>query len=273
MEKKRTVIQPPFRPSLNFPELWQHRELLYFLTWRDIKVKYKQTYLGIAWAVLQPLAFMLLITFLFGFKFRNDAYGVRYEIFVLSGLILWQFFYASVSNAAESIVQQSAIIKKIYFPRLIIPCSTLFAAMADFAIAAILFLLFCVFYRQPLGWQMVLFFPAAVGLNLLAAFGVSTLISALNVKFRDFRYVVPFLLQVLFFATQIIYPLQTFEQSWMKYVLALNPVNGAIELFRYQFLPSLDVTVVLIGLASALFFTFAGLTVFRKTEAYVADLT
>src|SRR5579875_2354010 len=142
MEKIKTVIEPPSRLSFGFHELWQYRELFYFFTWRDIKVKYKQTYLGIAWALLQPLALMLLFTFVFAKNFTIDTGGVRYEAFVLAGLILWNLFHSSVSNASDSMIQQANIIKKIYFPRLIIPCTSVLAALFDFLIAFVLFLIF-----------------------------------------------------------------------------------------------------------------------------------
>lgn len=273
MEKPRTVIEPPSRFSLRLHELWQHRELIYFFTWRDIKVKYKQTYLGIAWALLQPLLLMLLFTFLFRNKFITDVPGIRYEMFVLAGLILWQLFQSAVSQSADSIVQQSNVIKKIYFHRLVIPVSGLFVALFDFVVAFLLFLLFCFFWQQPLHWQAILFFPAALALNALAAFGMSILISALNVKFRDFRYLIPFILQFLFFATQVIYSLQTLNAGWMRYALALNPVNGAIELFRFPLTQSLDANVVLLGVAVTFAMNVIGIIVFQKTEAYFADLT
>ena len=148
MERIRTVIQPPSKLSFGFKELWHYHELFYFFTWRDIKVKYKQTYLGIAWALLQPLGLMLLFTFVFAKNFTFNTGGVRYEVYVLSGLILWNLFNSSVSNASDSMIQQANIIKKIYFPRLIIPCSSLLAALFDFIIAFVVFLIFCFFLKQ-----------------------------------------------------------------------------------------------------------------------------
>jgi lipopolysaccharide transport system permease protein len=272
MRQVKLVIEPPSRLSFGFRELWQYRELFYFFTWRDIKVKYKQTYLGVGWAVLQPLVLMALFTFVFARNFNINTSNVRYEAFVLSGLILWNLFHSTVSNASESMVQHANIIKKIYFPRIIIPCASLLTALFDFLIAFILFFIFCLIIRQPLHWSGILFYPAAILLTILSSFGIGTFVSALNVKFRDFRYIIPFSLQFLFFATQIIYSLDALKQQWLKYLLALNPMNGAIELFRIPFHQSCDTTMVLISTASAFLFIFMGLIYFKKQEVFFADL-
>ena len=273
MEKILTVIQPPSTVSPGFKELWNYRELFYFFTWRDVKVKYKQTYLGILWALLQPLGLMVIFTFLFSKTFRINTGPIPYPVFVLSGLILWNLFNASVSHAGESMIQHANIIKKIYFPRLIIPCSAILVSLFDFMMAFIIFIVLCFIYGQNLLWTAVFYFPAGIIMTLLAAFGLGSFLAALNVKFRDFRYVIPFMLQVLFFATQAIYPLQSIQQLWLKYIFALNPVNGAIELFRAPLSGTLpDLTVIGIGLASALMLTFIGLFYFRKTESYFADI-
>ena len=273
MEKSVTVIQPPSTVSLGLKELWNYRELFYFFTWRDVKVKYKQTWLGILWALLQPLGLMLIFTFLFSKTFRINTGPISYPVFVLSGVILWNLFNASVSHAGESMIQHANIIKKIYFPRLIIPCSAILVSLFDFMMAFIIFIVLCFVYGQSLHWTAIFYFPAGIIMTLLSAFGLGSFLAALNVKFRDFRYVVPFMLQVLFFATQVIYPLRSIQQLWLKYIFALNPVNGAIELFRAPLTNSLpDFTVAGISLASALMLTFIGLFYFRKTESYFADI-
>jgi homopolymeric O-antigen transport system permease protein len=270
---EKTVIQPSSTVSLGLKELWNYRELFYFFTWRDVKVKYKQTYLGILWALLQPLGLMLIFTFLFSKTFRINTSPIPYPVFVLSGLILWNLFNASVSHAGESMIQHANIIKKIYFPRLIIPCSSILVSLFDFMMAFIIFIIICFVYKQSLHWTAIFYFPAGIIMTLLSAFGLGSFLAALNVKFRDFRYVVPFMLQVLFFATQAIYPLRSIHQSWLKYIFALNPVNGAIELFRAPLTnTSPDLAVIGISLASALMLTFIGLFYFRKTESYFADI-
>jgi lipopolysaccharide transport system permease protein len=273
LEHTETIIKPPAGITINFKELWQFRELFYFFTWRDIKVKYKQTFLGIAWAILQPLAFMLLFTFIFSKTLKLDfSVAIPYPVFVLSGIIVWNLFNASVSHAGESMIQNAGIIKKIYFPRLIIPTSALLVSLFDFFMAFIIFLAITFCY-QPIQWTALVYFPAAILLCLLAAFGAGSFLSALNVKYRDFRYAVPFLLQLLFFASQVIYPVNVIKNTQLKYLLALNPVNGVLELFRAP-LTGLapDMLLVSISISTTLLLCVAGIIYFRKTESYFADI-
>ncbi len=273
MSKFINHIKPPSGFSLGLKELWQYRELFYFFTWRDIKVKYKQTYLGIIWALLQPLGMMVILTFLFSRTLKIDSGNVAYPIFALSGLILWNLFSSSVSHAGESMIQHSGIIKKIYFPRLIIPGSAILVALFDFMMGLLIFFVLCIIYNQPLNWQAIFYFPAGITIVLLSSFGIGTFLAALNVKYRDFRYTIPFLLQVLFFASQIIYPLFSIQQQWLKYLLAINPMNAAIELFRSPLSEvSPDIEVIGIGLLSTVLFFCIGIFYFRKTESYFADL-
>lgn len=268
-----TKIHPPSGFSLGLKELWQYRELFYFFTWRDIKVKYKQTYLGIVWALLQPLGMMLIFSFLFSRNWRIDTGPVKYPVFVLAGLIIWNLFSASVSHAGESMLKHSGIINKIYFPRLVIPCSSVLVAFFDFLMGLMIFLVFAIIYKQPIQLSALIFFPAGILLVLMAAFGTGTFLAALNVKYRDFRYTIPFGLQFLFFASQVIYPLGLIQNNILKYIMALNPVNAAIELFRHPLVNGpVDWNVVLIGVVSTLVLTTAGIYYFRKTEAYFADL-
>lgn len=271
MEREQTIIQPPSKLSVNFRELWKYRELFYFFTWRDVKVKYKQTSLGILWTLLQPLALMIVFTFVFK-QLKVHTVSMRYEIFVLSGIILWNFFNSSISNASDSIIVQSNIIKKIYFPRLVVPCSSLLTALFDFTFAFFLFIGFCIVFKNLPGINALLFFPIAILQLLLSAFGISVFFSALNVKYRDFRYIIPFLLQLLFFASPIIYSIADLTKPWLKYILAANPMNGIIELFRFPFTNTIDMEVVIISAISTIFSIFMGLYYFRKTEAYFADL-
>ncbi len=206
-----THIKPPKGFSLGLKELWQYRELFYFFTWRDIKVKYKQTYLGILWALLQPLGMMVIFTFLFSKTWPINTGDIKYPVFVLSGLICWNLFSSAVSTSSESMIQQAGIISKIYFPRLIIPGSAVLVSLFDFIMGFIVFLLFCLLFKQPVNLSAIFFFPAAVILSVITAFGTGTFLAALNVKYRDFRYTIPFFLQLLFFTTQGIYPLQSVQ--------------------------------------------------------------
>jgi lipopolysaccharide transport system permease protein len=273
LETTETIIKPPAGVTFNFKELWQFRELFYFFTWRDIKVKYKQTFLGLVWALLQPLAFMLLFTFIFSRTLKLDfPVTIDYPVFVLSGIIIWNLFNSSVSHAGESMIQNAAIIKKIYFPRLIIPTSALLVSLFDFIMAFIIFLALSLYY-QPIHWTALLYFPAGILLCLIAAFGAGAFLSALNIKYRDFRYALPFLLQLLFFASQVIYPIDVIKNTELKYLLALNPVNGALELFRAP-LTGLtpDILLVSISIGTTLLLCIAGIIYFRKTESYFADI-
>jgi lipopolysaccharide transport system permease protein len=273
MEKFITVIQPVSRFSAGFREIWQYRELFYFFTWRDIKVKYKQTWLGIGWALLQPLAMMVLFTFLFSRTWPIDTGTVKYPVFVLAGLICWNLFNQSVSQAGESMLRNAGIISKIYFPRLIIPGSVVLVALFDFLMAFIIFIILCIIFGQPLPLASLWCFPAAILLVLVAAFGAGTLLATLTIKYRDFRYTIPFMLQLLFFASQVIYPLQAVQQSWIRYVLAINPVNAAIELFRAPLAgTAADITIVGIGTGTAVLLLITGIYFFKKTEAWFADL-
>jgi len=273
MEKFTTNIHPPSGFSLGLKELWQYRELFYFFTWRDIKVKYKQTYLGILWALLQPLGMMLIFTFLFSKTWKIDTGNIAYPIFVLAGLICWNLFNSSVSHAAESMIQNANIIKKIYFPRLIIPGSSILVALFDFLMGFLIFLVFCIFYKQSIHWSAIIYFPAAILIILIAAFGTGTFLAALNVKYRDFRYTIPFFMQVLFFGSQIIYPLQSIQQSWLKYILSINPMNSALELLRTPLSDNpINFNLIIVGLISSFIILVIGILFFRKTEAYFADL-
>jgi lipopolysaccharide transport system permease protein len=273
MHKTETIIQPPSKVSLGIKELLQYRELFYFFTWRDIKVKYKQTLLGVLWAVLQPLGMALLFTFIFSKTLKMDSGNITYPVFVLSGLILWNFFNTSVSHAAESIIANAGIIKKIYFPRLIIPCSAILTALFDFMMAFIIFVCICIYYKQQVHWSAIYYFPGGIILVLMAAFGLGTFLSALNIKYRDFRYLIPFLLQVLFFASQVIYPLQIIKNTMLKYILSANPVNGAIELFRAALTNTTpDMFIIITSTVTSIILCIAGIYYFRKTESHFADI-
>lgn len=273
MEKFTTIIQPVSRLSPGFRELWQYRELFYFFTWRDIRIKYKQTLLGIGWALLQPLAMMAVFTLLFSRTWPIDTSPVQYPVFVLAGLLCWNLFNQSVSQAGESMLRHAGIINKIYFPRLIIPGSVVLAALFDFLMAFILFIGLCLIFGQALPLAALWYFPAAILLVSLSALGAGTLLATLTVRFRDFRYVIPFLLQLLFFSSQVIYPLHAIMDSRLQYLLALNPVNGAIELFRAPLAgTNPDMNIVGISLSATLVLLLTGIYFFKKTEARFADL-
>jgi lipopolysaccharide transport system permease protein len=267
-------IRPQAKFGLGLRELWEYRELFYFFTWRDIKVKYKQTVLGFLWAVLQPLILALLFSFVLGNAITSYVpMKLPFVIFALSGLVIWGIFSSGLNNAGNSMVSNANIIKKIYFPRLIIPLSAVLVGLFDFLMAFIVFLIFCFFKDVSFSPKAIIYFPAAVVLTCIATFGAGSLLAALNVKYRDFRYIIPFLIQFLFFATPVIYPPVIISNRYFQLLAALNPMSAPIEIFRaafdggaIAFLPAL------ISVISSLVMLLAGLIYFKKTEAYFADL-
>jgi lipopolysaccharide transport system permease protein len=215
---------------LNLGELWAHRDLFYFLIWRDVKVRYKQTVLGVIWAILQPLLTMMIFTFLFGNLARMPSDGMPYPIFVYAGLLPWNFFAAAVDNSSNSLVGNSALITKVYFPRLVIPSAAVGAALVDFGIAFIILLLMGAHYKVGLSISMLMLIPLIVLMTLFAV-GIGIQMSALNVKYRDVRHALPFLINVWMFATPVIYPVSFIPGRW-RWILVLNPLGGIIEGFR-----------------------------------------
>lgn len=265
-------IKPAGKFSLNLKELWEYKELFYFFTWRDIKVKYKQTFLGFAWAILQPAMLMLVFTFTLGRLIGKDNTSIPYPVFVYTGLIFWSIFSSGLQNAGNSMVSNANIIKKIYFPRLIIPISSILVAVFDFAMTLFLYLIMLFYYDISVSPFILIYFPAALVITILASFGAGTLLAALNIKYRDFRYVIPFLLQFLMFATPVVYPSTLIENKNLKYALQLNPMTAVMELARAGFGSPIDWNTVLVGTGTTLVLLVLGIMYFRKTEAYFADI-
>jgi lipopolysaccharide transport system permease protein len=266
-------IKPPKGLSLNLKEIWQYKELFYFFTWRDIKVKYKQTVLGFLWAVLQPFLTMLIFAFFFGNLLRVPSDGLPYPIFAFSGLIIWNVFAGGLTSSANSMVSNANIIKKIYFPRLIIPMSSILVSAFDFFMAFAVFVGLMIYYHIAFSWMLFVYVPASLLLTIVTVFGAGSLLAALNVKYRDFRYIIPFLVQALMFLTPVIYPVSIITYPWAKYLIALNPMSGAVNLMRGALIQSPpDMQLLLISVISAVVLFFAGLLYFKKTEAYFADI-
>lgn len=267
-------IKPKNKVTLGLKELWEFRELLYFFTWRDVKVKYKQTIFGVLWAILQPLVMMVVFTVLLGKSIAQSTdLPIPYAIFSLSGLLIWGIFSSGVTNSANSMVNNANIIKKIYFPRVIIPFSSILGASFDFIMALSIFFLFAVIYKVEISWMAFIFIPFALFFAALASLSVGLTLAALNVKYRDIRYVIPFLIQALLFLTPVFYPISIASNYWIQLLLKINPIAGAIEIFRGTFLnyPINWETVGISG-ASSFVLLILGLFIFRKTEAYFADL-
>ena len=267
-------IKPQNKFSLGLKELWEYRELFYFFTWRDVKVKYKQTVLGFLWAIFQPIIMTILFTLGFGkLIITNSQLSVPYPIFVLSGFLLWNIFSSGLSNAGNSMVNNANIIKKIYFPRLIVPISSILVSLIDFLMAFIVFIPVLFYYGCSFNASALFLIPLSILLAVMATFGLGTFLAALNIKYRDFRYILPFFIQALLFATPVIYPIKISDNKWFQWLLQLNPMNAPIELFRSSISHSeINYSSVLISICVSLLLFVIGVVYFRRTEGYFADL-
>jgi len=268
-----TIIIEPARSwlSLKLRDIWEYRELLYFLTWRDVKVRYKQTVIGFLWAIIQPFLKMVVFSIIFGSLAKMDSEGFPYPIFLYAGLLPWQFFASSVSRSGESVVGSANLIRKVYFPRLIIPIASIGACLVDFAISFIILIILMFYYNiiPTLSTFMVL--PLVLA-TIFTALGVGMLISALNVAYRDFRYVLPFLVQIWMFLTPVIYPTRIIPENW-RWLILLNPMTGIVDAYRSAILgKSFEWGNLGTSMGMAVVIFFCGLIYFRKTERYFADI-
>lgn len=261
------------RPGKNYwRDLWHYRELMGFLAWRDIKVRYKQAVLGTAWAIIQPLVQTALLTFVFGKLAKMPDGGIPYFILVLTGNLAWQLFTGAFNGAGGSLVGNSHLISKVYFPRLVVPISALAVAMVDFAVVFVFAVPLIAFFGVPPGWQILLL-PAFVLLALVIALGAGLWITALTVKFRDFRFITPFLIQIGLFVTPVGFRTDTLP-NWRD-LLALNPLSGVVDGMRWCLLGG-RTEIYLNGLLSSILMAaillVSGLWYFRKTERQFADV-
>lgn len=272
------IIKPPKGFSMDFQELWQYRELVYIFTWRDVISKYKQTILGFLWVIIQPLSMILLFTFFFSDTLNISTDSIPPPIFYFSGLLIWNFFSAALTNTSNSIISNAHIINKIYFPRIILPMAYVFIAFFDFLIAFVIFiiLLICYEFIVPdfeVNYLRFAFYPLAIFLVSLSAFGFGSILASLNVRFRDIRLMTSFIIQFLFFLTPVIYPVSVFESESAQYILALNPAVGAVNLMRSPFVEMpLSFTLILTSTISAIIVFIVGTYLFKKAEYYFADL-
>ncbi|HXD91113.1 MAG TPA: ABC transporter permease [Candidatus Binataceae bacterium] len=252
-------------------DLWAHRDLFFFLAWRDVKVRYKQTVLGVAWAVLQPLLTMIVFTLLFGHLAHVPSDGEPYAIFSYAGLLPWNFFNAAVGSSSNSLIGNANLITKVYFPRLVIPGAAVAAALVDFAIASTILFLMMPWYGVAFR-PSLLMFPVLTLLTTVVALGSGMWMSALNVKYRDVRYALPFALQVWMFVTPIIYPLSFVPLRW-RWMLRLNPLSGAIEGFRAAIFgrPMPWADIALSAVVAVAFLIYAAYA-FRRMELEFADI-
>jgi lipopolysaccharide transport system permease protein len=258
--------------SLGLRELWQYRELLYFLTWRDVKVRYKQTALGAAWAVIQPFCTMLVFSIFFGRLAGVPSDGVPYPIFSFAALVPWTFFANALAQSADSLVGSASLVRKVYFPRLAIPVASVMGGVVDFVIAFAILLLMMVWYGIA-PTSHIVWLPAFLLLAFVTALGVGLWLSALNVQFRDVRYVVPFVVQFWLFVTPIAYPSSLLSEPW-KTVYGLNPMAGVVEGFRWALVGTNTPPgpMLAVSTAAAVVLMVGGAYYFRRMERTFADL-
>jgi lipopolysaccharide transport system permease protein len=266
-------ITPPSRWwVVPVTELWRARELAYFFVWRDVKIRYKQTAIGAAWAILQPLLAMLVFTLFFGKLAHIPSEGLPYQVFVYAGLLPWMYFAASLQNATNTIVENQRVITKVYFPRLILPLSAVLSGLVDFGISFLIFVVMMVYYRIEPTIQ-ILWLPAFLLLAVLTAFGVGLWLSALNAIYRDVRYVLPFLVQLWLFASPVIYPPTLMSAKW-RWLFGLNPMAGVIEGFRWSLAGRGNPPgrLILVSSGIMLVILLGGLAYFQNTETVIADV-
>lgn len=258
--------------SLNLRDLWEYRELLYFLTWRDIKVRYKQTVLGAAWAVLQPLFTMIVFSLFFGRLVKVPSDGIPYPLFTFAALVPWTFFANGLNQSSNSLIASANLLKKVYFPRLAIPLATVLAGVVDFLLAFVVLLGMIAYYRMAPTWN-ILWIPLLLALAFITSLGAGLWMSALNVKYRDVRYIVPFLVQIWLFATPVAYPSSLLSEPW-KTVYGLNPMVGVIEGFRWALLGTKTAPGLMVAASAftALLLLITGAFYFRSTEKTFGDV-
>jgi len=254
-------------------DLWKYRELFYFLTWRDILVRYKQTVIGIAWALLRPLLTMIVFTVVFGKLAKLPSEGVPYPILVFAAMLPWQFFSNALSEASNSLIGNANLISKVYFPRLIIPASAVITSFVDFLISGAILVSLMVWYHIAPGWR-ILTLPLFIGIAFAASMGAGLWLTALNVKYRDFRYIVPFILQFGLYISPVGFSSSIVPGKW-RFLYSLNPIVGVIDGFRWAilkgeskiYLPGFIVSMTIVGLL-----LISGIWYFRKTEKTFADM-
>jgi lipopolysaccharide transport system permease protein len=268
-----TVIKPKkiFHLS-DLKELWIYKELLYFFTWRDLKVRYKQTAVGAGWAIFQPLITMVVFSVFFGQMAKVPSDNVPYPIFVYVGLLFWQFFSSALSDTSNVLITNQAIITKVYFPRLILPISSVITKLVDFLISSLILIGLMFYYGYVPSLTGILIIPLLLLISFMASVGGGLLLASINVKYRDVRYALPFFIQILMFVTPVIYPASIAGKY--STLLAINPMMGVIQTARASLLGTTPINWTLIGISfiACMVLLFIGIYVFKKTERYFADI-
>ena len=272
-DQQTLVIEAGRTESQYWKDLWRYRELFYFLSWRDILVRYKQTAIGIAWSVIRPFLTMIVFTLVFGRLAKLPSEGVPYPILVFAAMLLWQFFSNAFTEAGSSLINDSNLISKVYFPRLVIPTSAVIVSFVDFLISGVLLAILMLWYRIVPGWQ-ILTLPLFTLVAFAAVMGAGLWVAALNVKYRDFRYIVPFIVQFGLYVSPVGFTSSIVPEKW-RLLYSLNPLVGVIDGFRWAisggitplFLPGLifSLLIVTILLSTGIFY-------FRRTEKSFADI-
>jgi lipopolysaccharide transport system permease protein len=273
MSSTVTVIRPKKLLHLSdLKELWDYRELLYFFSWRDLKVRYKQTAVGVLWSVLQPFITMIVFSFFFGTLAKIPSDGVPYPIFVFTGLLFWQVFSDALGETSNALIVNKAIVTKVYFPRLILPISSVITKFVDFAIAACIMIGLMFYFGYTPHLEGLLIMPLLLVLTFIFAVGLGLFLAAINVKYRDVRYVLPFFIQLLLFVTPVIYPASIAGKY--SALLALNPMMGVIQSARAALLGTTPInwTLILISFVMSSFVLIIGIIYFKKVERYFADI-
>jgi lipopolysaccharide transport system permease protein len=271
--KPETIIEPGRGPvPLRLYEVWQYRELLYFLTWRDIKVRYKQTVLGAAWAIIQPFFTMVVFSLFFGKLAGVPSDGIPYPIFSYAALVPWTFFAYGLNQSANSLVSSANLLQKVYFPRLVIPLSSIISGAVDFLLAFIILILMMLFYNM-VPTLKVLWLPLLLLLTMVTALGVGLWLSVLNVEYRDIRYAVPFITQFWLFATPIAYPSSLLPDPW-RTLYGINPMAGVVEGFRWALLGTRTAPgpIIIVSSLASLAILVGGACYFRRMEKTFADV-
>jgi lipopolysaccharide transport system permease protein len=253
-------------------EFWRYRELLYFFAWRDIKVRYRQAFLGAAWAVIQPLMNMIMFAVIFGRLAHMPSNGIQYPLFSYSALVPWTYFAGVVGLGSAALTNNSALLTKVYFPRVLLPAGTSLACLLDFAIASVLLVGMMFYYHVVPSWRLVLM-PLSVLLMVLLTTGVSMFVAAMSVRYRDVKYVLPFLIQIWMFATPVIYP-ASMVPSRYRLLLALNPCWGMVDSFRACLFPSqtVDLRLVAFSIVVSIVVFAVAIRYFRNSEKSFADI-
>lgn len=271
------MIEAVIRPSrvwwqIDLPELWRYRELLYFFTWRDLKVRYKQTAIGVVWAIFQPFMTMVVFSIFFGQFAKIPSEGVPYPIFVYCGLLLWQFFVSSLTDISNCLISNQSIVTKVYFPRLLLPLSYILTNFIDFLIASSILVVLMIYYGFVPHLSGLLMLPVLLFITFVTSAGLGLFLASINVKYRDIRYVLPFFIQLLLFVSPVIYPASLLgKYTWL---LAFNPMSGVISTARAVLFGLAPISWLSLGfsLTVGLVLFFVGIYSFRKAEVFFADI-